>query len=668
MATNPASLFDLPGDRLLDNLKRALSLLHERGEAAAEAISDLQAGQVAAVDDLVQQITTNFSELFTDGSVVVQALQEGHYTSADIDGPVIFDVQNGLSLSLDVSGPIGFSPAPIVMIGHNASAADFAAARVVSWNKETSTLVVNILTVNGSEGPHNDCYVEVGLLSALAEVSMLEQVQALLGLTQDARDAAAAHVATAAGHVSSAASAQSAAETARFSAQGFASAAAGYRDTALGYRDQAATSAALAASSAGQIVNVLDRVDVLPTLNLDLTDINGAPFKGNLTRATGGGYRQNSKGVLVPTAANAPVIDYDVDGKPKGAGFFSAYTNLLLYSEQFDNAAWFKANLTVSADATIAPDGNLTMDALVEDAATSQHSISRVATKSASALPYTLSLFVKAGKGRQIVLNLFGAGYAGGVQMRFNPEAGAITTAAFAYGTGFASGSGSFAKVSDGVYLVWVTATSDTTTSIGGQFGLHNGTALSYTGDGTSGVNAWGAQLTQTAFPGPYVPTTSAAVVRNADSMVISGTDFTDFFNPIEGTIFAEFRAPAYGASQLAWTLSDGTYPNALFGALNTDGRIYTLGGGGWNLSLPPGPTIDAATAKMATTYATSAVRMSVNGAVAVADTSVTVPALSRLSIGGDWLGTGNHLRGFIRRIIYWPKALSATDLQRITA
>jgi len=40
---------------------------------------------------------------------------------------------------------------------------------------------------------------------------------------------------------------------------------------------------------------------VRPTLDLDFTNISGAPFAGNLTRSTAGGYRQNARGLYVPT-------------------------------------------------------------------------------------------------------------------------------------------------------------------------------------------------------------------------------------------------------------------------------------------------------------------------------------------------------------------------------
>src|SRR4051812_44870065 len=46
----------------------------------------------------------------------------------------------------------------------------------------------------------------------------------------------------------------------------------------------------------------------------------------------------------------------------------TAWTNLLTYSEQFDNAAWTKTNLSITANVAspLAPDGQATLDKALE--------------------------------------------------------------------------------------------------------------------------------------------------------------------------------------------------------------------------------------------------------------------------------------------------------------
>lgn len=68
---------------------------------------------------------------------------------------------------------------------------------------------------------------------------------------------------------------------------------------------------------------------------------------------------------VVTEAAGVPISDsvlfgYLAEGQ---------YTNRLLYSEDFSNAAWVKTNVTVSADSAAAPDGATTADTLTASAA-----------------------------------------------------------------------------------------------------------------------------------------------------------------------------------------------------------------------------------------------------------------------------------------------------------
>ena len=41
-------------------------------------------------------------------------------------------------------------------------------------------------------------------------------------------------------------------------------------------------------------------------------------------------------------------------------------------------------------------------------------------------------------------------------------------------------------------------------------------------------------------------------------------------------------------------------------------------------------------------------------------------PALNRLTIGRAYLDTNNYFNGHIKKIIYWPTALSDTDMEQI--
>jgi hypothetical protein len=72
------------------------------------------------------------------------------------------------------------------------------------------------------------------------------------------------------------------------------------------------------------------------------------------------------------TSANRPVV--------------SARVNLLTKTEQFEDGVWTKANVTVTANTVIAPDGTLTADSVIATTATGVHIVSQAATASGQIL------------------------------------------------------------------------------------------------------------------------------------------------------------------------------------------------------------------------------------------------------------------------------------------
>ena len=111
----------------------------------------------------------------------------------------------------------------------------------------------------------------------------------------------------------------------------------------------------------------------IPTAALNLNFTTGTlDSRITFTRSTTGSY-YNSAGVLSTAAINAPRFDYDpVTLESVGLLIEESRTNLLTYSEQFDNAVWTKSNASITANAIIAPDGTLTADKLVEDGVTKE--------------------------------------------------------------------------------------------------------------------------------------------------------------------------------------------------------------------------------------------------------------------------------------------------------
>ena len=164
--------------------------------------------------------------------------------------------------------------------------------------------------------------------------------------------------------------------------------------------------------------------------------------------------------------------------------------NLLTFTQEFDNGAWSKNAITVSANttATTAPDGTSTADKFVENSGTSVHNNAQTATVTISTA-YTVSVYAKAAERTWLALDPVNPGISNNVTY-FDLANGVV-------GTNAAGNTASIVSVGNGWYRCIVTrTTTGTQTSLRVEVGIAsaNNTA-SYTGNGTSGIYVWGAQL-----------------------------------------------------------------------------------------------------------------------------------------------------------------------------
>jgi len=224
-------------------------------------------------------------------------------------------------------------------------------------------------------------------------------------------------------------------------------------------------------------------------------------------------YEVNSSGILTQVAANVPRFDWTNVTCPIILNELAA-TNLLLRSQEFDNAAWFKLNSTVSGNVTLAPDNTMTADKLVENTANAMHSVLPLAFPAVvSGSIYTLTVFAKAAERTRIYLRdnnrTFGGAY-------FNLSNGTIISTEANVITS------SITPFTNGWYRCRVTYQT-TTTSANAQVRLINtGTNDTYLGDGVSGAFIWQADLVLGSNASSPIITTAAATTRNADVITVT--------------------------------------------------------------------------------------------------------------------------------------------------
>jgi hypothetical protein len=253
-----------------------------------------------------------------------------------------------------------------------------------------------------------------------------------------------------------------------------------------------------------------------------------------VTRSTTA-YRTNASGLLESVASGVPRLDYPIGGGCPSLLVEPAATNLVLRSEEFDDAYWTKTRSTISANASTAPNGTTTADKLIPSNENATHFVGTTLISFTSGTTYTWSVFAKKD------------GY-DHFRLAFGLNAFSLTGrgASFNLNTG-ATGqteSGVTSRIQDvgnGYYRCSITATAIATVSDASFFNSQNAdsaTTVTFAGDGTSGAFIWGAQLETGSVATSYIPTVAATATRNAD--VISKTGVSGFIGQAEGTIYAE--------------------------------------------------------------------------------------------------------------------------------
>jgi hypothetical protein len=186
-----------------------------------------------------------------------------------------------------------------------------------------------------------------------------------------------------------------------------------------------------------------------------------------------------------------------------------AEENLVYYSEQFDNAAWNKSSVTVTANADISPDGNTTAERLVFIAGTPSGILiqQNYATTSGGNATYTFSIYLKSNTGSSQTVRLKNTH--GGVLDNFSSDL-TITTSwqRFTY-----------------------TVTNGSSAGTGQIAGIINNAS-----GGSADILAWGAQLELRSSATAYTATTTAQITNYIPALQTAASGVARFeHNPVTG-------------------------------------------------------------------------------------------------------------------------------------
>jgi len=407
--------------------------------------------------------------------------------------------------------------------------------------------------------------------------------------------------------------------------------------------------------------------------NKSLTDAKTGASLVTFTRASTGTF-VGSDGLVKTAVTNEARFDHNpTTGESLGLLVEEARTNLVLYSEQFNDATWTKTLVSVSTDAAVAPDGSTTADKLIVNNGSSPTSarISQTITKAATATTYTFTVFAKTGdvttgNSLQIVAT-DSVITSNNATSNFSTATGTVTVAAVANGT-FTNASSSISPLANGWYRCTLTFTTGTEVSI--QTRLFSRTPT--TGDGTRGILLWGAQLEAGAFATSYIPTTTATVTRAADVASITGTAFSSWYNQTEGTVFADASTQQSAAGHVLAGVSTGSFASSAYLVKeNTNflGAAPNAAPSNLSIQLSTVSSNVGLRAVLAFTAGTGSASAVMNGGTVGTDASTGIPiTMSQMAIGcAPWSIGATLWNGTIKRLTYWPVRLANPTIQAIT-
>ena len=183
-------------------------------------------------------------------------------------------------------------------------------------------------------------------------------------------------------------------------------------------------------------------------------------------------------------------------------------------------------------------------------------------------------------------------------------------------------------------------------------------------------VYLWGAQAEQNStFLSSYIPTVpTLSAARAADVAVMTGSNFSDWYNEPAGTFAVEFDVlTASSPIRTIFEADNGTTAEYHSFWISTNQLLYYVKDNNvQQASLILGTVSSGNTAyKMAGSYIANDVSGCAGGGAVSTDTSATMPTVTQLRIGGDGVAA-DYLNGHVRRIQFQNVKVDNPTLQTL--
>lgn len=381
---------------------------------------------------------------------------------------------------------------------------------------------------------------------------------------------------------------------------------------------------------------------VLPRLALDFTTAS-LDSRVTFTRTGNTATVINSSGLVQVVNADIPRFDYTLNtgGPCKGLLIEESRTNIITYSEDFSTGWGTTSGGTgslpvITTNQVTAPDGTLSADKIVFNAGagTTSSDLSLLQkTMTVSAVSYATSIYLR--------------GENGGEQIMIQ---------------GPASNTYSVYTLTTSWQRISFVETGFAGTGVRLNIGIRQGLGGIGTVNANPTIYIWGAQMEAGAFATSYIPTVASQVTRNADVATMTGTNFSDWYNSLQGAFSVNFQTyiPALQSANIL----------AVQGPAGANMTIYS-DGGTWrfrtslaNMNLNNGISQNGLNDHVFT-YATSDYKFAGNGTPIQTNTGVgAISGLDTLYVGaGTNYGAAKPINGWVSKISFWPQRITNNEV-----
>ena len=366
------------------------------------------------------------------------------------------------------------------------------------------------------------------------------------------------------------------------------------------------------------------------------------------------------------TRDNVPRIDYTGGGCPHILAE-PQRTNLVTYSEDFSNAYWFSSTASIVSGQSSPSAANPT--GAFEIIPSTSSGVHKINTLSGSAIPiggtYTLTIYAKANGYKNLLI--WGDSLNAGIGYNLEDDTVFRNASTLSH---------SIESFTDGWKRISVTLDSTASASNFSAYIYDNSPtpAISFVGDGTSGIDIFGASIEQGSYATSYIPTSGSTVTRNQDQFTRDGIG--SLINSTEGTLFAEIKS--FISQDLVdpnryITLTNGTSNERvalLLGGNNNQLRAIIFSSSqSINLSFTISSTDTKQFNKLAIKYKSGDYAFFLNGTKIDSSSETNIFATNTLNnLSLDVGGGTQPFRGMVKQLQVYKTALTDAQLTSLTS